>query len=280
MRTLCLPLLVVACSLAASAAAQAATLAVQAGAGQRTVSTEELLARPDAQAVEIPADVAYKRDMRYRAVPIAALLEGVAPEATLQAVALDGFVADLAAAPLLATDPAGARAWLAIEPPGQPWPALGEGKPSAGPFYLVWTNPAAGGIVPEQWPYQMAALRLVAPAAERFPAMQPQAGTSEDSPVWRGFQVFRTHCMVCHTLNGQGDASMGPDLNQPHSPTEYMIADALRMYLRDPQALRHWPQARMPAFDENILPQADLDALLAYLGHMAQSRGQGGADTR
>ncbi|MNN34684.1 hypothetical protein D3C81_1484990 [compost metagenome] len=48
-----------------------------------------------------------------------------------------------------------------------------------------------------------------------------------------------------------------------------MRADLLRRYIRDPQALRHWPQARMPGFSESALSEAQLDHLLAYLRHMA-----------
>ena len=250
----------------------AAELLLDPGTGPRQLSTAQLLARPDAQQVDIPEDVAYHRAMRYRAVPIAALLEGLPADAHLQVVALDGFAAELKAAPLLETDPARARAWLAVEDPAEPWPALSDTKPSAGPFYLVWTNPAAGGIVPEQWPYQIASIRRLAPAAERFPAMLPAAGLPADGPVLRGLEVFRTNCMVCHTMNGQGDAQMGPDLNLPYSPTEYMQAEFLRMYIRDPQQLRHWPQARMPAFNEKVLADKDLDALLAYLSHMAERK--------
>ena len=50
----------------------------------------------------------------------------------------------MAAAPLLAQS--GAQAWLAVEDPARPWPPLANGKPSAGPFYLVWTQPQASRI--------------------------------------------------------------------------------------------------------------------------------------
>ena len=65
------------------------------------------------QTVQIVDDVSYKRNMTYRAVPVAALLPGIQPENHLQAVALDGFAAELTAAPLLSKS--GARAWLAVE---------------------------------------------------------------------------------------------------------------------------------------------------------------------
>lgn len=249
--------------------ASAADLTLDLGQGTQRLSTAQLLAHPEAQRVEIAEDVSYHRPMSYTAVPIAALLKGTPADAALQVVALDGFAAELLAAPLLADDDAKSRAWLAVEDPAQPWPALSDTKPSAGPFYLVWTRPQASGIVPEQWPYQIASIKWIAPVTERFPAMLPQAGLPDSDGLMRGFAVFRTNCMVCHTMNRQGDASMGPDLNVPHNPTEYLQPDFLRQYIRNPQSLRHWPQARMPAFSEAILPAEDLDALIGYLTHMA-----------
>jgi len=212
--------------------------------------------------------VAYKRAMSYRAVPLAALLDGVQPGDHLQAVALDGFAAELPAAPLLATQ--GARAWLAVEDPVQPWPALAAGKPSAGPFYLVWQNPEAAQIGPEQWPFQVSTLRLLAPVARRFPALLPAADASAE--VQAGFAVFQKNCLACHRLNGAGDSQFGPDLNIPHNPTEYFAGDFLRQYIRDPQSLRRWPQGRMPGFSEEVLSDRELGELIGYLGYMANKK--------
>ena len=246
---------------------QAADLHVDLGHGARTFSTGPLLARADARDIEVPDDVAFKRAMRYRAVPLRALLEGAQAGDTLLFVATDGFAAEIPAALVLQAH--GSQAWLAVEEPSRPWPALPGGKGDAGPFYLVWTNPQATGIGPEQWPFQLASIKRLAPVAERFPAIVPGKGLRPGGEVMRGFAVFQRTCFACHTLNGQGDARLGPDLNIPHNPTEYLREDLLRAYVRDPQSLRHWPQARMPGFDRQTLPDADLDALLAYLRHMA-----------
>ncbi len=113
----------------------AAELTLELGNGSQHLSSAELLTHPQAQTIEIHNDVSYKRDMHYRAVPLAALLKGVQPGDHLQLVASDGFAAELSAAPAL--NQTASQAWLAIEDPAQPWPALGNGKPSAGPFYLV-----------------------------------------------------------------------------------------------------------------------------------------------
>ena len=55
----------------------AAQLELQLGATSRTWQTEELLQLPQARTITITDDVSYKRDMQYRAVPLAALLEGI-----------------------------------------------------------------------------------------------------------------------------------------------------------------------------------------------------------
>lgn len=249
---------------------QAAQLTLDLGNGSRQWESEALLKHPQAREIHIARDVSYKKPMTYRAVPLAALLEGVRPEDHLQAVALDGFAAEMPAAPLLKKGPA--QAWLAIEDPAKPWPPLGKGKPGAGPFYLVWSNPEAGPISPEQWPFQVASIRRLQPVAERFPALLPAPGLSASDPVIKGFALFQKNCLACHRLNGAGDAQFGPDLNIPHNPIEYFRPEFLRAYVRDPQSLRQWPQARMPGFSPDVLPDADLDALLAYLSHMAKRK--------
>ena len=84
--------------------------------------------------------------------------------------------------------------------------------------------------------------------------------------------MFSTNCLPCHTLNLAGDAHVGPDLNVPFSPTEYMREDFLRQQVRNPQSLRAWPDAKMPGFDVNALSERDLDDLLAYLYYMAKRK--------
>jgi mono/diheme cytochrome c family protein len=258
-------------SLAALAASPELTIVV----GERTVkySVEALLANPATTTITIPQDVAYKRTMTYRALPLAALLQGVGREDSVKFVASDGFAATIAAAPLLATADDGSRAYLAVEPPAAHWPPLKAGSPAtAGPFYLVWLRPERARIVPEQWPYQIARIEDVAPLTARFPALLPAASVSSTDPIRRGLTVFTTNCIVCHTLNLAGDAKVGPDLNVPFSPTDYMREEFLRRQIRDPSSLRVWPDSRMPGFDTNAISGRELDDLVAYLYYMAKRK--------
>nr|WP_183423979.1 c-type cytochrome [Luteibacter sp. Sphag1AF] len=250
--------------------ALAASLKIDTGHGVQTLESGALLRRADARDITVPEDVSYHRSMTWRAVPLRALLGDLPADAHIQFTALDGFSAEIPLKDI--TNTKGAQAWLAIEQPSEPWPPLKPGKPGAGPFYLVWTNPKAAGIGPEEWPYQIAAIRLLPDPATRFPAMRPDAALPADSAAVRGFAVFQRHCIACHTLNGQGDARLGPDLNQPHNPTEYFRDDMLRTLIRQPSQLRHWPEGKMPGFSPDTLSDADLDLLLAYLRQMAAQR--------
>ncbi|WP_082108860.1 cytochrome c [Azospirillum thiophilum] len=238
---------------------------------ERVFDRDTLLARPDAVSVDIPADVSYGRPMRYRAVPLASLL-GTADfpaGAVLEGVASDGFTAQLPPALCLRTGPDGAVAFLAVEPAEQPWPNLPGKEVSAGPFYLVWVRPEASGVRSEQWPYQLARIVGSDDPLRRWPQLAVEPGLAADSPARAGQAVFLTQCMACHTLNGAGSATMGPDLNRPMNPTEYLTPAGLKRLIRDPRSVRTWPGQQMPAFDPAMLNDADLDRVIAYLGHMA-----------
>ncbi len=265
----------VAACLAASAAAPAASpeLTITVGGTARKYTAEALLAHPAATSVTVPQDVAYKRTMTYRAVPFAVLATGLPRDASVRFVASDGFAATLAAAPLLATGDDGARAYVAVEPPAVHWPPLKAGSAAtAGPFYLVWLRPEKARIAPEQWPYQIARVDEVAPLATRFPALLPADTVANADPIRRGLAVFTTNCIPCHTLNLAGDAKVGPDLNVPFNPTEYLREDALRRLIRNPAALRYWPDQKMPGFDAAALSDRDLEDLVAYFFHMAKRK--------
>jgi mono/diheme cytochrome c family protein len=252
--------------------AMAAALLIDMGT-PATLTTEAMLAMSGAATIQVPDDVTFHRTMTYRAVPLRSLpgLRTLPADADLQISAPDGFVTNLPAALVRDDSGHGATPWLAIEPHDKPWPRTSKGT-DIGPFYLVWINPGASGVMSEQWPYQINAIRAVASRTAKWPQLAVDDSVPANSPIRRGQALFATQCMVCHRINGAGDASVGPDLNRPHNPTEYFQAWALRAYIRDPKSIREWPGMKMPGFDKGSLSDPDLDAIIAYLGYMRHRR--------
>ena len=80
--------------------------------------------------IQIDKDSAYKRSMTYRAVAFAKLMPMLmtktAANTSVQFVALDGFVANIAAADLVGKG----QPYLAIETDQQPWPAIDPNNPA------------------------------------------------------------------------------------------------------------------------------------------------------
>jgi mono/diheme cytochrome c family protein len=255
-----------------SGLAQAAepTITVTVGNDTRSFSRGELLARPDATTIQVARDVAYRRPMTYRAVPVASLLARMAlpPDSVIEAVALNGFVAQIPPDLLLNTNESKAVAWLAIEPAEQPWPAISGKNENAGPFYIVWTGAEVGSIRSEQWPYQLAKLVSQPSPLSRWPALAVNSALPPNDPVRAGQALFIIQCLPCHKLNGAGAADVGPDLNLPQNPTEYLTPKGLHDLVRNPKAVRTWPAQSMPALAD-YLSDRDIELVIAYLHHMA-----------
>jgi mono/diheme cytochrome c family protein len=247
------------------------TLTITVGNDMRSFTRRELLLRPDATTIEVARDISYRVPMTYRAVPVASLLAGITlPDSSvIEAVALNGFVAQIPPGLLLNTDESKAVAWLAIEPQDRPWPPLPHKDENAGPFYIVWTGAEVGSIRSEQWPYQLAKLKSQPSPAARWPALAVDPALPPTDPVRAGQTLFFVQCLTCHKLNGAGAANVGPDLNVPRNPTEYFTPQGLHDLIRDPRAVRIWPAQAMPGFPPDYLSDHEIDLVIAYLKHMA-----------
>jgi mono/diheme cytochrome c family protein len=215
-------------------------------------------------------DVAYRVPMTYRAVPVASLFAGMTlpVDNVIEAVALNGFVAQLPPDLLLNRDESKAVAWLAIEAADRPWPPISGKDLSAGPFYIVWTGAKVASIRSEQWPYQMAKLVSEPSPVSRWPALAVGSALPATDPARAGQALFLVQCLPCHKLNGAGAADVGPDLNLPQSPTEYLTPQGLHDLIRNSKAVRTWPGQAMPALSD-YLSDGEIDLIIAYLKHMA-----------
>jgi mono/diheme cytochrome c family protein len=266
------------CLSAAGARAQPAqpTLTVTAGAVANHFTSAELLSRPDLASIQIPPGVDYDVPLTVQAVPLLDLLAAFPLEHydRLEATATDGFVAQIPLALIEAGKSGGSVAWVAVEDPAHPWPKLRGKDTSAGPFYLVWQYPERSRVANEQWPYMLEKLTAVQSPEVRWPQLRVDETLPADAPARLGEAIFATQCLPCHRLNGGGGSGIGPDLGQPMAATDFLTERGLRALVRDPKSVRTWPQQQMPAFSPTILPDADLEALIAYLKQIANQRGK------
>lgn len=236
----------------------------------------ELLKHKDLTQLEIDADPLFPgKKMHYEAVPVASLFAGIQiPEdATIQYVCSDGFAASLSRKLVLNQSSKGSIAYLAIEKEAEKWPRIDPTKSqTAGTYYLVWKNPKASSIPRESWPYSITGFEVKPSLRANYPAIFPDKSLPENHKVNRGLQAFMKNCFACHTINKQGAGSMGPDLNVPMNPTEYFKASALKIFIRNTQDVRHYPEDRMHPFPKEILSDVELTDLLSYLTYMAQHK--------
>jgi mono/diheme cytochrome c family protein len=252
------------------------TLSINTGGDSKEYSAAALLGRSDAVSITVQSDVSYRRSMSYRAVPLLALLQATHEDRfdTLEAHATDGFVAQIPLQLVTHGASGGAVAYLAVEDPAHPWAALPNEKKSAGPFYLVWDHPQRSDVRAEQWPYALVSISLAESPVHRWPQLAVPAAHSTAAAAQSGQKVFVTFCLPCHQLNGAGVAKVGPDLGQPMNVTQYLTEAGLRAIVRNPAAVRTWPEQHMTGFGKKTLPDGDLDALVAYLQAMASKPGE------
>ncbi len=243
--------------------------------GAKRFPASELLKRPDLEAITVKHDPAYGgREMRYQAVAAATLFAEtkLRDDDVIQFRCLDGFVATISKERIMRTGPGQSKAYIAIEDPKSKWPDL-PGNPSpgsAGPFYLVWLKPELSGILPDEWPYKIAGFEVKGRLQGLYPGIFPRH--QEDAKVARGLKVFQQTCFACHTMNRQGPSQVGPDLNLPLNPTEYLRESILPRYIRDPKSIRTWDSSKMPGFGPETLPDEDIANVVAYLKEMAAEK--------
>jgi mono/diheme cytochrome c family protein len=215
-------------------------------------------------------DPYYGRVKRFRACPLAEVLAlGFGPLDDAQAEegldgffrARDGYVKPATVARM--REPGGYLAFADAErmrgaDPG--WEPIDRRQVDPGPYYVVWQKPEQRDPHRYPWPYQLTTIELASYAA-KYPQTAP-AGLPSDAPAWAGFAIFRSECIACHAINGDG-GTIGPELNVPQSIVEYRPAEQVKEYIRDPQRFRY---TSMPSH-EHLRP-ADLDALIAYFQAM------------
>lgn len=208
-------------------------------------------------------DPDYAATKHYLALPLAAVLEQgfkldakALAEQELVLRARDGYTVPVSGRRLL--EPGGLLAVEDLDQPG--WQPVGREHADPGPLMIVWSgkDQTNGNEYPRPW-------QLVSIGIARFESLFPHTvprGEPAGSPAMRGWSLFRTYCIRCHAINGEG-GHVGPDLNVPRSIVEYRPVKQIRAYIKNPLSFRY---TRMPPHPG--LTRTDLDDLIAYFEAM------------
>jgi mono/diheme cytochrome c family protein len=264
----------------AAHADESATLTFRAADGTETALRKaDLRARCGVVTVSVE-DPYYQEPRRFAACPLARVFElgfGASPAALAGEdflfVALDGYARTAPGSQL-----AEGGAYLALDDAAKlergesGFSAIDRRQLDAGPFYLVWTGEGRNDAHRYPWPYQLARIEAIR-FEDRFPHTIPRGAAAGD-PARRGFAIFRSGCISCHAVNGEG-GRVGPELNVPRSIVEYRDAQQIKDYVRDPASFRY---TTMPAHPH--LSDADLDGLVAYFRHMSRHKHDPGPGPR
>ena len=242
--------------------------------GSKIFTASELLRRSDLEEITITNDPAYAgQSMQYRAVRADKLFaqSSFREDDVIQVRCLDGFVAPISKDRMVGAGPGQSVAYIAIENPKAKWPEFpSKNSGTAGPFYLVWLRPELSGILKEEWPFKIVAFEVKGSLRGLYPGIFPR--NQSDPKVAKGLKLFQKTCFACHTINHQGPSQMGPDLNLPMNPTEYLNEAVVPRYLRDPKSVRSWAASKMPGFGPETFSDDDIASIVAYLKEMAYER--------
>lgn len=139
-----------------------------------------------------------------------------------------------------------------------------------GPLYLVWDNLRETNLKDlgtKDWTPAIVTVDLVN-FSDHYPRMIPPA--KAPAAAKRGLVAFRNHCMLCHTINGEGTSGAN-ELNYPTSVTEYFSDRWLRKKITDPAGLQF--NTTMPPLDKRVPNyRQTLDDIVTYLRVMAKNR--------
>jgi len=246
-------------------------------AGQRTLTLTLPELRSKLKTVEVQIDDPVYTDVgqaplkfdAFRLEDVLALLpktDGTSDEIVFQAA--DGYSPSVSRSLLQ-----GHPAYLAFREHGRalsdPFRKVRQGKAmiSPAPFYLIWGDgKRIGDAYP--WPYQLVRIELVN-FREKYARIYPVIGAAAaaNSPERRGFAVFKTECIRCHSINLVG-GDIGPELNMPKNVLEYWNEKTLRALIKKASSFR--ARSKMPDFPQ--LKDSDIDDLFTYFRYEMKHR--------
>lgn len=218
------------------------------------------------ETITVTNDPVFHRNKTFAAIPLVTVLKQIPAYARLKPDETqvvfeceDGYNPSMPLSKVLTS-----KAYLAVKdkdaPAGEDWTTLQKGPETKkiAPFYICYTD-VKGDDPTYKWPYNLVRISLTS-ASKETAALFPK----HDDSVVKGYGLFKTHCLTCHALNGVG-GTLGPELNQPKSVTEYWKTEDLKAFIANPESYRN--KVKMPKLG---LKKKEIDEIVGYLSYMAK----------
>lgn len=153
--------------------------------------------------------------------------------------------------------------YIAIENKKSPWPKLIGNHEKVGTFSLIWIGNNAMEIAKEKWIRNISSIEILKENEQvELKSLLPASANTQEK---NGFKVYEENCSPCHSLNLVGQHEIGPDLNYPNNPLEYFSEKILRQFIRDPQSIHYYKNAKMEGFDSKAISEKNLNDLINFM---------------
>lgn len=218
--------------------------------------------------VTIVNDPVYHKTKKYNAVSASLLIKNeidltkIDPKNTkIVFECIDGYKPEMPLDLFLKSNP-----YLAFKdvdaPKGTNWePIIKNGNEmNAEPFYIVYTS-ASDKDIQYKWPYNLVKIYLE-PLNKSTLELYPLKNKKLES----GYTLFKNYCITCHSINGIG-GTMGPELNDPKSVTEYWKENELVDYIVNPASFRN--KVKMPTLG---ITKQQSQEIVDYLKYMSENK--------
>lgn len=221
------------------------------------------------QSIKVANDPVFHQAKSYQGIPLRMVLERLSgfKNVDLKTTQIvfeceDGYNPSMSLEKILSK-----QVFLAVKdmdaPKGEDWTTIVKGTETKkiAPFYIVYTDTRADDYS-YKWPYNLVTIRLTPVSAEAqvlFP--------HDDDTMVKGYDLFRIHCMTCHSVNAVG-GKMGPELNFPKNVTEYWKLPDLKAFIKNPPSYRN--EVKMPA--QSHLSEREIDEIIGYLNYMTKHK--------
>ncbi len=208
-------------------------------------------------------DLVYKKKKTYEGFPLTEVLKLYGLSGTIEFHCADGYKPILELSKIEIGQPF--LVFRDVEAKNGNWEffEVGKSKKLPEPFYLVWTRP----VEEAQWPYQIVGISQI-DFSKKYSKIYPPELKKLSGSIKSGFDIFRNHCLKCHSINLEG-GELGPELNIPKNITEYRNKKYLRAFILDSNAYRF--RSTMPPF-KDILTIKQIDEVLAYISWMKKNK--------